>query len=122
VRQDGKGTKACLWYQLVLGSGERRVLQFRLHERPGNAPAFDLVLRHRMEEADEFYSFAPDHLSEDGRRVQRQAFAGLLWSKQFYHYWCTNGSMATRPSRRLPRSENPAATAPGTTFITTTCW
>ena len=86
VRGDAKGTKVCLWYQVEIDVQESRVLQFRLHERPGNAPASDLIFRQRIEEADEFYSFAPDHLSEDGRRVQRQAFAGLLWSKQFYHY------------------------------------
>ena len=44
-------------------------------------------LRARIHEADEFYdTLAPRRLSEDARRVQRQAFAGLLWSKQFYHY------------------------------------
>ena len=86
VRQDGKGTKASAWYQLQLAAGDSSTLQFRLHERPVEAPAFAGVFEQRIREADEFYSFAPDHLSEDGRRVQRQAFAGLLWSKQFYYY------------------------------------
>ncbi len=43
-------------------------------------------MRERILEADEFYSFAPPTLSGDARSVQRQAFAGLLWSKQFYHF------------------------------------
>ena len=46
----------------------------------------DGVFAERICEADEFYSFAPDTLSADGKRVQRQAFAGLLWSKQYYHF------------------------------------
>ena len=48
---------------------------------------FDNILRERMREADEFYqeSLAPS-LSTDQRAVARQAYAGLLWSKQFYHY------------------------------------
>jgi hypothetical protein len=44
------------------------------------------VFLDRIEEADDFYSFAPVTLSDDARMVQRQAFAGLLWNKQFYHY------------------------------------
>ena len=47
---------------------------------------FDGLFAERIAEADEFYSFAPSTLSEDGKRVQRQAFAGLLWTKQFYHF------------------------------------
>ena len=86
VRADGKGTKACAVYKLELAAGESKTLQFRLHERPGEAPASDFVFQQRMQEADEFYSFAPDRLSADGKLVQRQAFASLLWSKQFYHY------------------------------------
>ena len=49
-------------------------------------PDFHQVFLDRIEEADDFYSFAPASLSDDARMVQRQAFAGLLWSKQFYHY------------------------------------
>ncbi len=47
----------------------------------------DETLALRLREADEFYATViPDHLSVEGKRVMRQAFAGLLWSKQFYHY------------------------------------
>ena len=48
---------------------------------------FDAYSHERITEADEFYAdLAPADVSEDARMVQRQAFAGLLWSKQFYHY------------------------------------
>ncbi len=48
---------------------------------------FDAVFSQRMKEADEFYdSRIPQHLSPDARMVMRQAYSGMLWSKQFYHY------------------------------------
>ncbi len=46
----------------------------------------DGVFAERMAEAEEFYSFANPTLSLDGKRVQRQALAGLLWSRQYYHF------------------------------------
>ncbi len=50
-------------------------------------PGFDKLLAQRIAEADEFYSKRmPKGLSKDAQSVQRQAFAGMLWSKQFYHY------------------------------------
>ncbi|HLJ17272.1 MAG TPA: hypothetical protein VKV15_22445 [Bryobacteraceae bacterium] len=84
----GAGTKACGWYRLDLAAGETKVLRMRLTRRTEPSRLihdFDGLVAERMEEANQFYSFAP-HLSEDGRLVQRQAFAGLLWSKQFYHF------------------------------------
>ena len=89
VNPERRGTKACARYQLELQPGESRVLHARLSNTIGAhspAPAFDQVFATRIRETDEFYSFACDGLSPDGRAVQRQAFAGLLWSKQFYHF------------------------------------
>src|SRR5271165_1390775 len=86
VNPETTGTKACGLYPLMLGPGETKVIRLRLH--PGGETMLDdyeAVFATRIAEADEFYSFAP-HLGEDGRNVQRQAFAGLLWSKQFYHF------------------------------------
>ena len=49
--------------------------------------SFDEIFAKRIAEADEFYSQrTPKNLSKDAQAVQRQAFAGMLWSKQFYHY------------------------------------
>jgi hypothetical protein len=49
---------------------------------------FETIFQNRLREADEFYAriCPPNLLTEDSRNVQRQAFAGLLWSKQFYFY------------------------------------
>ena len=50
-------------------------------------PGFEKIFAQRIAEADEFYSKRmPRGLSSDAQSVQRQAFAGMLWSKQFYHY------------------------------------
>jgi len=86
VNPDGTGTKACGVYRMELAPSCAQVLQFRLYSGESPAPDFHQVFLDRIEEADDFYSFAPASLSDDARSVQRQAFAGLLWSKQFYHY------------------------------------
>jgi hypothetical protein len=86
VNPDEDGTKACGLYHVQLEPSGSQVLHFRLSPDGGAAPDATQVFFDRIEEADEFYSFAPAHLSDDARMVQRQAFAGLLWSKQFYHY------------------------------------
>lgn len=84
ARQDG-GTKACGWYQLTVFPGETRVIRARL--APQLTPLdMDALFSRRIAEADEFYSFQPASLTADARSVQRQAFAGLLWSKQHYNY------------------------------------
>ncbi len=93
VNPQQTGTKACAWYQLDLAPGQTRFLHLRLLRMtdpsrliPFTFEDFDGMFADRMAEADEFYSFFPATLSEDAKRVQRQAFAGLLWSKQFYHF------------------------------------
>jgi len=85
VNHAGRGTKAAACYRLAVAAGASKVLRLRL-AKPGDPIDFDAVMAQRIAEADEFYSFQPATLPEDAKRVQRQAFAGLLWSKQFYHY------------------------------------
>ena len=86
VNPNEAGTKACGVYHLEIKSGGAKVLLFRLYSGEAPQPDFHQMFLDRIEEADDFYSFAPARLSDDARMVQRQAFAGLLWSKQFYHY------------------------------------
>ncbi len=84
-----EGTKAALWRRLRLGPGQaaRWRLRFQPEGAPGGFGDFEDVFAARQAEAEEFYAaLAPPEASEDACRVQRQAFAGLLWSKQFYHY------------------------------------
>jgi hypothetical protein len=91
VNRAGEGTKGAARYIIDLAPGESRIIRARLTDSPGMASLdeqqFDAVLTERRSEADEFYgSVIPANLSDDAYNVMRQAFAGLLWSKQFYHY------------------------------------
>ena len=89
------GTKCAFWYQLTLQAGETTELRLRLRpaKAAGAKPAtalgaqFDRVLAARRAEADEFYAdLTPAGASADEAMVMRQAFAGMLWSKQLYYY------------------------------------
>ncbi|MGH7254580.1 MAG: MGH1-like glycoside hydrolase domain-containing protein, partial [Nitrospirales bacterium] len=91
VNPDRIGSKAAAHYVLSLGPGRTRTLRLRFTNEMKLASPFDqsfeAVFTTRRREADEFFDdLAPAGLSDDARRVERQAFAGLLWSKQFYHY------------------------------------
>jgi Glycosyl hydrolase family 63 C-terminal domain len=82
------GTKAAVWYQGPLASGAKMELRLRLSRRGQTAPFddFDQCLTQRRNEADDFYAaLQKDIASADERAVQRQAFAGMIWNKQFYH-------------------------------------
>ncbi|MCL4303956.1 MAG: glucosidase [Anaerolineae bacterium] len=83
------GTKVAAHFRAMVAPGETAVVQVRFTNIPLDTPFddFEPVFAQRIREADEFYAAiqAPT-LSEDEQRIQRQAFAGLLWSKQFYHY------------------------------------
>lgn len=81
-----------------------------------HSPEFEKVFAARMKEADAYYdSVMAPGCNEDQRRVVRQAYAGLLWSKQFYHYvvkeW-VSGDPATPPP---PRDMHRRATRTGGT-------
>ncbi len=83
------GTKAAARFRKRLEPGESWEIRVRISTRSESLPraAFDAILRDRLAEADEFYqALHPPELDEDQKRVQRQAWAGLLWNKQFYHY------------------------------------
>ena len=82
------GTKAAANYKLTIAAGETATLRLRLTNKEQDAFAdFDRIFAARIREADEYYdTVIPKHLSDDARSVMRQSFAGLLWSKQFYHY------------------------------------
>jgi len=91
VNPERKGTKCAAHYVLKLGAGEERSIRMRLRVTGAKPPAafgagFDKVFADRKREADAFYASLPGAADEASRQVARQANAGLLWSKQFYHY------------------------------------
>jgi hypothetical protein len=88
------GTKAAAHYPLEIEAGQSATVRLRftrMKESPGwgrvFGASFDETFAEREQEADEFYStIIPEDLSADAQSVMRQSFAGMLWSKQFYHY------------------------------------
>lgn len=81
------GTKACLQYIQDIPPGEKAVIRLRFTPEQMQQPIDDIdaIIAGRRGEADAFYaSIHPPQASEDERRVQRQAFAGMLWTKQIY--------------------------------------
>jgi hypothetical protein len=91
VNSNGIGTKAAGHYPLVIDGGASKVIRLRLATAvPPDGTIggdFNGVFEARIREADEFYdTVIPRELGADGRLVMRQALAGMLWSKQFYHF------------------------------------
>ena len=85
------GTKVSANYTLNIAPGETKTIQLRLSDAadlgdPLGAE-FDRIFQTRKNEADEFYnSVIPEGIGDDMRNVQRQAFGGLMWTKQFFYY------------------------------------
>jgi hypothetical protein len=94
VNPAGQGTKCAFWYQVTAAPGATVELRLRLRPQSGGpAPEvalgsdFQRIVTERKGEADDFYAgLTPAAASADEALVMRQAFAGLLWSKQFYYY------------------------------------
>ena len=106
----GAGTKAAAVHERRLGPGEAATITLRLTDEV-DAKAVDAapVFAGRMAEADAFYaSRLPAELDDDRKAIARQAYAGLLWSKQFFHYvvaeWLDGDELAPPPQRRHGRN------------------
>jgi len=87
INRDELGTKACMVYRTKVNAGKSHVLYLRLTPDHRKSPLKDIekVFEARRREADEFYeSIYPQRADEEERMIQRQAFAGMLWSKQIY--------------------------------------
>ena len=113
VNPEQKGTKASAHYPLTVAAGESRVLRLRLCDAAPSFGDFDATLEARRKEADAFYATViPASLDADAKSVMRQALAGMLWSKQFYHYdvdrWLEErGAGPFKANRRAaPRNEH----------------
>jgi hypothetical protein len=126
VNPEKKGTKVAAHYRLTVNPGGCQVVRLRLNDiapaifarSKGEAGSpfgthFENVLQSRRQEADEFYATViPRSLSADAANVMRQALAGMLWSKQFYHYdvdkWLEErGSDPFKATRKAaPRNDN----------------
>ena len=85
-----KGTKAAGIWRRTVAAGGSTVVRVRLSAGPAKVAPFsdfDTVFSQRKSEADAFYAELQGNVTdEDLRRIQRQAFAGILWSKQYFQY------------------------------------
>jgi hypothetical protein len=114
VNPDHTGSKAALHYTLTVESGQSTVVRIRLAAgtaRPDIGAGFDAVVADRRAEADAFFAdLTPAGTTADTTAVLRQAVAGLMWGKQFYHYdvsqWLSGDPAGPAPSphRRLGRN------------------
>ncbi len=90
VNPDLEGTKGALHYLLAVPAGERVEIRLRLtltEDSPDLQDTFDHVMALRRAEADQFYaSIIPASTPPEQAEVVRQAAAGLMWSKQFFHF------------------------------------
>src|SRR5436309_7317361 len=86
------GTKAAGYYRVEIGSGQQVTMRLRLTEAgiaadDPFAPEFEATFEQRRREADEYFAgVLTTELAPEEKNIARQAWAGLLWSKQFYHY------------------------------------
>ncbi|MBY0324392.1 MAG: glucosidase [Reyranella sp.] len=109
-----KGTKAAGIYRRTIAAGASTTIRVRLSPGPA-APApfadFDQVFQQRKSEADAFYAQLQSNVQdEDLRRIQRQAYAGILWSKQFFQYdvtlWLEGDPGQPKPPRSRLSARN----------------
>jgi hypothetical protein len=110
---DAIGTKAAAHYEISIKGGEKQVIQLRLAATDLKDPfaAFDDIFEKRIDEAEAFYQKIQQGISsEDERLVQRQAFAGMVWSKQFYYYdvyqWLIGDPAQPRPPAQRKHGRN----------------
>ena len=99
LKEKKQGTKFSPVYKFDVGPGQSKSVYLRLNkEKDADAfpEGFERIFEKRKKEADEFYeALHPGQCSQEQKNIQRQAFAGLLWNKQYYHYdierWLNKG-------------------------------
>jgi hypothetical protein len=107
VNPNRTGTKACLHYEYEVPPGGSVVLRLRLSPDHLSTPLqeVDEIVRIRHAEADEFYAaIQPPKATDDEKLIQRQAFAGLLWSKQSYLFDVNEWLEGDNPQAPPPES------------------
>jgi hypothetical protein len=108
-----QGTKAAVWYELNVPAQSHAQLRLRLTKRAAATAFadFERIFKQRVSEADEFYAHLQEGMdSDDARSIQRQAFAGMIWSKQFFYYdvplWLSGDPGQITPAAERKRGRN----------------
>jgi len=119
VNPAATGTKMACWYRITVPGGGTVELRLRLargdatQPPPDVAARFERVLIDREREADAFYArFRTDGTTDEEASVMRRAFAGLIWSQQYYHYdvehWLDGDAAQPPPPAARRRGRNAA--------------
>lgn len=113
INADREGTKAAGRYDMLLAGHETRVIRLRLSDKINKQPFvdYDQIFDLRQQEADEFYAaLHRPGLNDEQRAIQRQAAAGMLWTKQLYYYdveqWLHGDPGQPRPPPERKRGRN----------------
>ncbi len=114
INPEHRGTKAGVIYMAEIPAGGKKEFRLRLssgtHSRP--FAQFNAIFTRRIKETDQFYDELQQNLkNKDARNIQRQAWAGMLWTKQFYYYdvpqWLKGDpGQPTPPSSRMNGRNN----------------
>ena len=114
AKEKTTGTKCCAVFEHTIAAGAQKSVYLRLTTLKTDSPFAEdpeQLFTLRKHEADEFYNAViPENLSADLKNIQRLAFAGLLWNKQYYHYdvqrWLTetDGITPFSPERLMGRN------------------
>jgi len=114
LRAKKEGTKFSPVYELLINPGETKTIYCRLSDQETADPfshSFENIFSARKQEADDFYNdILPTGISEDQKNIQRKALAGLLWSKQYYHFdverWLTTSDGITAVNEAKQNGRN----------------
>ncbi|KSA14769.1 MGH1-like glycoside hydrolase domain-containing protein [Maribacter dokdonensis] len=110
--KNNSGTKFAPLYQEIIGGGESKTFQLRLTEETLESPFsdFDAIFKARQEECAQFYEEIAPKATDDRKAILKQAFAGLLWTKQYYNYevekWLEGDYKTTPPPEQRKNGRN----------------
>ncbi len=113
INSDGFGTKVSVDYDITIPAQSSYTVCLRLENNQNTTPFadFDTIFNQRLAEADEFYAELQQSIkTEDEKLVQRQAFGGMLWSKQFFYFdvdqWINGDPAQPKPPANRRRGRN----------------
>ncbi|MEM8527387.1 MAG: hypothetical protein AAGG68_22290 [Bacteroidota bacterium] len=115
VERRSEGTKFSPLYTLELEGEQCGEIRLRLSKAADLSDPleadFDQIFEQRIQEADQFYApFSPSNANDDLKNIQRQAYAGMLWTKQYYHYdvnrWLEGDPKQPAPPKERKRGRN----------------
>lgn len=107
------GTKAAVHFKKIIEPGKSEIFRLRMTPLPGENPFvdFDQIFTQRKAEADIFYTDRQKNLTSDElKSIQRQAYAGMIWCKQFYYYnaekWIKGDPASPPPPAQRKKGRN----------------